>query len=232
VVVSEDERGAGEVKSNVCYKCGTALTEDNKTREHIPPKCFVRKENYKKLIIVPSCRICNEGRHRDDEYFKNWLTAAIGSRNKEAKFIYENKTKKSWLYTPSIKIGMRNMLKKVEVVTPAGLHLGQQTLIYAEEKRGKPVIDSIAKGILWHHFGNKEVKIPFNIEPGVLEDPNPNEKFIGEIFALSKMVNLIENVFQYRYLLIDYGKEGWLYIVVIRFYNEKVFLISYLMENK
>jgi hypothetical protein len=231
-VAGENARGAGEVKSNICYKCGIALTKINRTREHIPPKCFVRKENSGKLIIVPSCKVCNEGRSLYDEHFKNWITTAIGSRNQEAKFIYENKTKKSWEYRPNIRYGLKNSRRKIDVLTPAGLYLGRQTYLYLDEKKGLPVIDSIAKGILWFNFNKSGLKMPYNIEPQIIEDPNPAEQFINEIYTRSRLVNLIENVFQYRYLLIDYPNEGWIYCVFIRFYNEKVFLVSYTLENQ
>lgn len=191
MVADQDEGGAGEVKKNICYKCGIALTKENRTRDHIPPKCFVNKEDYKNLIIVPSCKSCNEGRSKDDEYFRNWITVGGAHLNPTAKEIYKSKTKISWQHRPGIKIGMRRMLKKENIFTPAGLYLGERTYIYMDEHRGLPVIDSIAKGILWRHFGSWNIKFPHNITPSILEDPDLGDEKIKIIFDCTMLVTLI-----------------------------------------
>jgi hypothetical protein len=53
--------------NNVCVYYGSteALTDD-----HIPPKTLFPKARPANLITVRSCRSCNEGASKDDEYFR------------------------------------------------------------------------------------------------------------------------------------------------------------------
>ena len=51
----------------VCVYCGS---ENNLTKDHIPPKSLFAKPLPDDLITVPSCRHCNRGASRDDEYFR------------------------------------------------------------------------------------------------------------------------------------------------------------------
>lgn len=57
-----------------CAYCGRPAT----TRDHVPPKCLLEKPLPKTSITVPSCRACNEGFAKDEEYFATVL-AHVGS---------------------------------------------------------------------------------------------------------------------------------------------------------
>src|SRR5262245_41527341 len=54
-----------------CIYCGEIreLTDD-----HIPPKNLFAKPRPNDLIEVPSCKVCNGGASKDDEYFRLMLT--------------------------------------------------------------------------------------------------------------------------------------------------------------
>ena len=52
-----------------CVYCGS---EENITREHIPPKALFPPPKPSNLITVPACNTCNGKKSIDDEYF-NWF---------------------------------------------------------------------------------------------------------------------------------------------------------------
>jgi hypothetical protein len=49
----------------VCIYCGKAAS----TRDHVPPKSFLEKPYPDNLKTVPSCKDCNNGFSKDEEYF-------------------------------------------------------------------------------------------------------------------------------------------------------------------
>ena len=48
-----------------CVYCGKEAT----TRDHVIPRCLLEKPYPPDLPTVPSCRPCNEGYSKDEEYF-------------------------------------------------------------------------------------------------------------------------------------------------------------------
>ncbi len=157
------------MRKDICYKCGCELDNTTKTKEHIPPKCLVTNENRGKLIIVPSCKECNNGDSKDIEYFRNWIVTASAHYNKEALEIYNNKVTKSFLYNPSIKGGLRNMISDNKLFSPSGIFLGNHKVIKGEYNRVNPILDSISKAILFHHFGNRDFKFPHGVSPFIVD---------------------------------------------------------------
>jgi hypothetical protein len=188
-----------KTSTNRCYKCGKQLNENEVTEDHLPPKCFFTKENSNKALKVSACEECNLGRSKDDEYFRNWLITGAAGLNSEARKVYQNKVKRSWERRPSIKIRQRERLFKADVVTPSGLYLGQVTYANIEEHRALPVLDSIAKGILWHHFPYMEAKFPFGINPFILHNPLINNDWIKFYINITVPVILIPSIFEYRF---------------------------------
>ncbi len=50
-----------------CVYCGA---EAGNTKDHVPPKCLLRKPYPANLLTVPSCADCNSGFSKDEEYFR------------------------------------------------------------------------------------------------------------------------------------------------------------------
>jgi len=51
-------------------RCAYCSETADLTRDHIPPKSLFRKPLPDDLITVPCCLTCNNGRSKDDEYFR------------------------------------------------------------------------------------------------------------------------------------------------------------------
>lgn len=213
-----------------CYKCGKSLLPDEITTEHIPPKCLVTAPNYSKLITVPGCKECNLGRSKDDEYFRNWIVTGAAGLNTEARNIYQKKVKKSWDRRPAIKYGMRETLIRSDIVTPAGIYLGRVTYANIEEHRALPVLESIAKGILWHHFSYMESKFPFALTPFILHNPPADNDWVKFFYNITVPVTLVPAVFEYRFSQLSLD-DGDLFHVFLVFYEQQVFYLQYLVDK-
>lgn len=219
---------------DICYKCGCELNKNNRSREHVPPRCLVTEENKSKLIIVPSCKKCNIGDSKDIEYFRNWIITFSAKHNKEAWEIYNNKVKKSWAYRPSIKIGMRNMINDEEITTPGGIFLGKQKFATGEYDRVNPILESISRAIIFHHFSKRDIKLPYGVKPFIIDDFNWGNQiikpFIDFLLQIPILENLVPDVFNYKFGQLGM-EDGFIFYTFLNFYNRKLFCIWYLMEK-
>ena len=78
----------------VCIHCGIYLDKMNRSREHTPSKCFLRKPYPDGLMTMEACRECNSGYSRDEEYMSMLLAAVLaGSTDPEKQISSEFKRK-------------------------------------------------------------------------------------------------------------------------------------------
>ena len=59
-----------------CVYCNCLMEEE--TRDHVPSKCLFPKGT-PGLVTVPSCKECNKGFAKDEEYFRQMVTFALES---------------------------------------------------------------------------------------------------------------------------------------------------------
>ena len=60
-----------------CIHCGMPLSPENMTSDHVPTKSLLQPPYPKELPVVPTCRQCNSGFSRDEEYFAAFLGAVL-----------------------------------------------------------------------------------------------------------------------------------------------------------
>ncbi len=126
------------------------------TRDHIPPECLFPIPR-PKLITVPSCRSCNEGASKDDEYFR--LTVALRDD------VWDNPSVQNIL--PSVMRSLKNPKKMAfrrsflrgiheeNIRSPAGLHLGKRGAYDVDLKRLDRVSARIVKGLYYREYGHR-----------------------------------------------------------------------------
>jgi hypothetical protein len=192
---------------------------------------LVTQANWHNLIKVDACKKCNSGRSKDDENFRNWITTSAAGTNKEAREIYITKIKKSWERRPKIKSGLRERLSKADLYTPAGIYLGELSYAHIEEERAVPVLDSIEKGILWHHFGYMSSIFPFGINPSIFHNIELDNKWMQFFLNISLPETLIPEIFDYRFGQLAL-KDGYLFHVFIIFYDRELFYVQYLVKKE
>ena len=69
---------------NVCAQCGTAIRQENKSSDHVPSKCLLRKsegsaeDQYpSNLPVAFTCRDCNQRFSGDEQYFCVFLNCVL-----------------------------------------------------------------------------------------------------------------------------------------------------------
>lgn len=69
---------------NVCAQCGTAIRKDNKSSDHVPSKCLLRRyegpaeDQYpSNLPVAFTCRDCNQRFSGDEQYFCVFLSCVL-----------------------------------------------------------------------------------------------------------------------------------------------------------
>ena len=134
-----------------CVYCGRlAPLED----DHIPPKnLFTGRAG---LITVPSCKCCNQGACKDDEYFRLAIGFHADVANHPEAGPIVAKIKRS-LFRPEASGFMQDFLARTTVSekkTPAGIYFLRTTTDVDEERVGR-VAERITKGLFWHHRGQR-----------------------------------------------------------------------------
>ncbi len=76
-----------------CIYCGATKDLDS---DHVPPKSVFPPPRPSDLITVPSCRACNKGFQKDDEYFKVSLTLRQDIQHRPAAKILMEGLRRSW----------------------------------------------------------------------------------------------------------------------------------------
>ena len=209
----------------ICYLCGRSdikLEED-----HLPPKCIFPKEHWSQLITVPICSQCHDGRDKDDEYFRDYMTLWCGKNVSDE---VHQRRQRSWDKHPSHKVGTIRNLTPVWIRLPSGLTVPGLEL-KGEMKRINPVLKCIAKG---HYFycKNKVVpksdiqilmtKAPFNSE---LKEPEP--KFW---FPMTVENEIITGKFKFWF---NHFQDGNINVLnwFLEFYNTVQFFIQFRWEG-
>jgi hypothetical protein len=74
-----------------CYLCGS---ENQLTRDHVPPQSFFPPPLPKNLITLPCCEKCHKQFSLEDEAFRIWVASANG-RSPAGDWIWENRVMNS-----------------------------------------------------------------------------------------------------------------------------------------
>ena len=113
-----------------CYLCDT---DQNLTREHIPPRCLFPKPRPSNLHTVACCFDCNNSASQDDEYFR-LVTSMYVNGNAKAKAawarVVESTIPKGRIRSRVSELGAS--MKPISVHTPMGAMPASQAHVDAE----------------------------------------------------------------------------------------------------
>lgn len=138
--------------NRACIYCGKPAD----TREHIPPKQFFKGTPDKPLITVPSCKSCNAGFSKDEDFFKQFYASMLMDRSPEAKKLMEGEVSRALLRKPALGHQMFSQMKLVDAYTKSGLYKGKMTMYTvsdSDRKRIDRVVTKVIKGLFFHEFG-------------------------------------------------------------------------------
>lgn len=125
------------------------------TREHIPAKHFFKGVLNKPLITVPSCKECNSGFQKDEDFFRQFIVSMFMDRSPEAKRLMDGEISRSILRTPALGLQMFNQMKLVNIYTKSGLYKGKATqykISDSDRIRVNRVVSKIIKGLFFYEF--------------------------------------------------------------------------------
>lgn len=137
--------------SDLCYLCGTA---PGVTKDHVPPKCLFASPLPANLITLPCCEECNLDYSKDEEYFRVFVLGGSYD-HPEAKRIWDSKVRRALARKPRFRVKLAQGVVPVQVITRAGLHLGQAMAISADTTRINRVLHKIVKGLYYHHHSRR-----------------------------------------------------------------------------
>lgn len=206
-----------------CIYCGK--TAD--TREHIPPKQFFKGTPDNPLITVPSCKACNAGFQKDEDFFRQFYTSILMDRSPEAKKLMEGEVSRSILRTPALGHQMFSQMKLVGAYTKSGLYKGKMTMYTvsdSDKERINRVVTKVIKGLFFHEFGQtipeewiiKIIWITLQVEKEQKLDEigkQPYWRVIKED-TFAYWVNHVPETFQSIWLL-DFFKIPLFYVLVL-----------------
>lgn len=198
---------------DLCYFCGSPAT----SKEHVPPKSFFPKggaRDYRRnLIKVPSCDAHNSLKSKDDEYVRALLVGI-------SKKINEGKNKDLIRLRESV---VRSMVRNPNLISlvlrnssPA-LSFGVGEIptepVSAEYdfERVKNLLESIAKGVFFHHYkkawGGKVEVIPHFLisDSATVEEKNISKRLCS---LIQEKYSSGENKEIFHYELSSYDAEG------------------------
>lgn len=140
--------------NDYCVYCGSTK---ELTNDHIPPKALFAKPRPSNLITVRSCRSCNGGASKDDEYFRLMIsmrndTGDHPAVRKNLPLIYRSLEKPS---KKGFQRALFGSMGEIEIVTPSGFYLGTTQGYDVDLSRLDRVAARIATGLFFHEFGKR-----------------------------------------------------------------------------
>lgn len=199
------------VNSDICYYCGVTLDRANKTKEHVPPKCFFPNGKNNNLITVPSCEKHNSQKSNDDEYLFQMIATNIRAK-------FDNQDFKNKAYR-GIQRNLKNLSQQMfQKSNILNAELTDNRLIVKlghkyDDDRINRCIEHIAKGLYFHEF-----ETPYNLELSVvyttrtayephmlyLNDSITNiQSQISSIFSNIEKKGNNQEIFYYQFIEID-----------------------------
>jgi hypothetical protein len=124
--------------------------------DHVPFKKLFPKPRPSDLITVPSCLACNRTPSVDEEYVLSVVISHQAAVTPVARELRDQFFRKE--RTPRRRRMSQTMMSAanlVDVLTPAGIYIGQMPAFNVDRSRFDPVIEKIARGLYWHEFDER-----------------------------------------------------------------------------
>lgn len=203
-----------------CVYCGEA---EGNSVDHVPPKLLFPSPRPDNLITVPSCRACNQGFQRDDEYFQAaMLLRSDIAKEPEAKAIMETFFR-SW-ERPRGERFARSFFRTFQIAewqTPSGLFAGNTPAFEVENKRLQRVYERIVRGLFFHEQGFR-VPDDYRVETMLWVEERPNLLRALPRYFRGRPIRRIGGVFTYTCV---FGENPAISLWLFNFYRHALTMI-------
>ncbi len=142
------------MREEICYLCGRSGADTN---DHVPPRAFLGKGNYKGTprITLPAHQLCNRQFSGDEEYLRDLLAPSSEHLSLPgAETVIEKSDRSRW--RPAGFKRRQEFLRYARVIetrSPSGLFLGKALGVPFDSERVNRVGRKIARGIIYHDSG-------------------------------------------------------------------------------
>jgi hypothetical protein len=199
-----------------CIYCGSPNAE---TRDHIPPRGFFpdRCPSDVNLVTVPCCEVCRVKDQSNDEFIRN-LFVSFKPVEKHPLVVSDlsRRRDRSIFRVPSQGAKLEEILRKVDVVSPGGIYLGQGFAFNLKDKRVDRFIERVSRAAVY----DSRQQVYFEAQFGwVLNSPIPAE--IIRRFPRTCKGRQVANVFSY--ISTPCSADG-IYWVIMEFYDRILIL--------
>ncbi len=139
---------AGHLES-ARYICGGQGAD---SRDHVIPNCFFKSSRPANLLTLRAHYTCH---NRFDEEYARCILSGLGSGGSiVAQDLWNSETKRSFERNGSLRNSVRtSLLRKIDLISPAGLIIDQTPAIRIERDRFYPLMRKIVQGMYFHHTG-------------------------------------------------------------------------------
>lgn len=140
-----------EMTDTTCYLCGNSGAD---TRDHVPPKGFLERGNYKGIqrITLPAHARCNQAFSDDEEYVRDLLGPAaelLGLHGVDTILEKSDKSRKREAGFKRRQEFLKNA-KVMQLRTTSGIYHGRAVDVPFDRDRLHRVGAKIARGIIYH----------------------------------------------------------------------------------
>lgn len=139
------------INKKVCAYCGGKA----ETLDHIPSRNLYKEVGDLVPIKVPSCKDCNTGFSRDEEYFRSVVVAITYKESLTATTLFNGPIKRSIRYRPYLAMKMFRQMIPVELYSKNGIFLDKKAAVITtkeDRKRIFNVCDKYIKGLFLNEF--------------------------------------------------------------------------------
>ena len=141
-------------QDEVCVYCGST---ERLTDDHIPPKTLFPRPRPSNLITVRSCRKCNEGASKDDEYFRLVLSMRHDTGDHSAvkqilPSIYRSLQRSA---QKGFQQALFDSMSEVDILSTSGIYLGTADGYNVDLTRLDRVAARITTGLFYHEVGKR-----------------------------------------------------------------------------
>ena len=185
-----------ELMANLCVYCGI---QSGVTADHVPPKSLFPRPLPKEMVTVPSCEKCNQKYKLDEDLFRSWIHFGPAGVTDPGKSLWCQKLRQGYKKDLGLKKIIAKSLRRVDLVTPSGIFLGERWEVSVDKKRVENVIRKIVKGLFWVEYVEYKERLPENI-PIEIIPIHKRDPRISEAIPLTELSTAFwEGIFECRY---------------------------------
>ena len=119
-----------------CYICGGKGPD---SRDHVIPDCFFGSPQPANLLTLPAHYTCHN--RLDDEYARDILSGLGSEGSGVAQELWNTKAKRSFERSAPLRESVKaSLVRKIDLISPAGLVFDQAPAIRIDRSRLYPVI--------------------------------------------------------------------------------------------